>query len=202
MKKTKIIGLTGGIASGKSSVAEFLRARSFPVFDADKAAHELMSKDSGAWQDIIDEFGKGILTNSEEIDRQKLGQIVFAEPERLKKLEAILHHRIWQAFENFCTEQRAQQAKIVFLDAPLLIEAGWHERVDSVWLVYLSREEQIRRAMQRDKVQAVVIEQRLDKQMSFDKKKLVADRIIDNSFTLEQTYAQVESLINELQVAI
>lgn len=202
MKKTKIIGLTGGIASGKSSVADFLRARSFPVFDADKAAHELMSKESGAWQDIVAEFGKGILTNSEDIDRQKLGQIVFAEPERLKKLEAILHYRIWQAFENFCAEQRAQKATVVFLDAPLLIEAGWHKKVDSVWLVYLSRSEQISRAMQRDQVTATIVEQRLDKQMSFEKKKLVADRIIDNSFSLEQTYAQVENLISELQVAI
>lgn len=202
MKKTKIIGLTGGIASGKSSVAEFLRAKKFPVFDADKAAHELMSKESEAWWDIVAEFGEEILTISREIDRQKLGTIVFAEPERLKKLEAILHYRIWQAFENFCVEQRAQQATVIFLDAPLLIEAGWHKKVDSVWLVYLSRSEQISRAMQRDQVTATIVEQRLDKQMSFEKKKLVADRIIDNSFSLEQTYAQVESLISELQVAI
>lgn len=199
MRKTKIIGLTGGIASGKSSVANFLRDLNLPVFDADKAAHELIHYGLPAWEDIVKSFGREVLDTNKEIDRKKLGEIVFAEQDKLKVLETILHTRIWQAFEEFLLEQEKQHCQVVFLDAALLIEAGWHKKVDSVWLIYLAREEQIRRAMKRDKVSATIVQQRLDKQMTFATKKLLADKIIDNSFALTETYAQVISLVKELQ---
>lgn len=195
MSKTVIVGLTGGIASGKSTISRYIQARGIPVFDADAAGHILMQKDQPAWQDIIDAFGLDILTADEQIDRKKLGSIVFADIAKLNQLEQIMHKRIRQKVYDFIAQHQQENEPMIVIDVPLLIEAGWYKEVDEVWLVYLSTAEQIGRATARDASSIESVKQRIDKQMPFEEKKKFATHIIDNSGTLENTLKQVDDLL-------
>ena len=195
VKSTKIVGLTGGIASGKSTISRYIQARGIPVFDADATGHLLMQKDQPAWQDIIDTFGLDILAADGQIDRKKLGGIVFADSTQLKKLEQIMHKRIRQQGYEFIAKHQQQNTPLIVLDVPLLIEAGWYTEVDEVWLVYLNTAEQISRATARDASSIESVKQRIDKQMPYEEKKKFATHIIDNSGTLENTLKQIDELL-------
>lgn len=196
MSITTIVGLTGGIASGKSTVSKYICEQGFPVFDADASGHALMQPNEPAWLDIVQTFGSEILLADQQIDRKKLGTIVFADPDKLKLLEMILHKRIRQQGYAFIEQQRQLGHQLIVLDVPLLIEAGWYEQVDEVWLVALDRQEQIARAMQRDNLSAAAIIQRIDKQMQLADKKKYATHIIDNSGSIEYTIRQVDRLLS------
>lgn len=196
MNTTTIIGLTGGIASGKSTVSKYIKEQGFPVFDADAAGHVLMQPDQPAWNDIVQAFGSDILMKDKQIDRKNLGSIVFSDPEKLKLLESIMHKRIRQQGYEFIDQQRQSGQRLIVLDVPLLIEAGWYTQVDEVWLVALERQEQIKRAMQRDNLSEESIIQRIDKQMPLAEKKKYATHIIDNSGSLADTLRQVDILLS------
>lgn len=195
MSSCTIVGLTGGIASGKSTVSNYLRKHGLPVFDADTTGHALMQFAQPAWQDIVAVFGKEILSADQQIDRKKLGAIVFADHEKLRQLEGILHNRIRQQAHKFIVSNKQAGYRLIILDVPLLIEAGWDQEVDEVWLVYLNTAEQIRRATLRDNESAEAIKQRIDKQLPFAEKKKFATRLIDNSGSLAHTHAQLDELL-------
>ena len=189
----KIIGLTGGIASGKSTVATELRKQNIPVFDADEVSRNAVAKGSKGLAMVAEAFGSEYLTSEGEMDRAKISQLVFSNKEALKTLEGILHKIVWDEAEAFFAEAREQKAKLAVLDVPLLIETKWHERVDLVWLVAVSKEQQIKRAMIRSGMTEEEVKARIAAQMSLEDKKKFADVVLDNSGALEETLAQVHA---------
>ena len=194
----KIIGLTGGIASGKSTVATELRKQNVPVFDADEVSRNAVAKGSKGLALVAEAFGAKYLTADGEMDRAKISQLVFSDKEALKTLEGILHKIVWDEAEAFLAEAREQKAKLAVLDVPLLIETKWHERVDLVWLVAVSKEQQIKRAMIRSGMTEEEVKARIAAQMSLEDKKKFADVVLDNSGALEETLAQVHAELAKL----
>ena len=194
----KIIGLTGGIASGKSTVATELRKQNVPVFDADEVSRNAVAKGSKGLALVAEAFGAEYLTADGEMDRAKISQLVFSDKEALKTLEGILHKIVWDEAEAFLAEAREQKAKLAGLDVPLLIETKWHERVDLVWLVAVSKEQQIKRAMIRSGMTEEEVKARIAAQMSLEDKKKFADVVLDNSGALEETMAQVHAELAKL----
>ena len=194
----KIIGLTGGIASGKSTVATELRKQNVPVFDADEVSRNAVAKGSKGLVLVAEAFGAEYLTADGEMDRAKISQLVFSDKEALKTLEGILHKIVWDEAEAFLAEAREQKAKLAVLDVPLLIETKWHERVDLVWLVAVSKEQQIKRAMIRSGMTEEEVKARIAAQMSLEDKKKFADVVLDNSGALEETLEQVHKELGKL----
>ena len=194
----KIIGLTGGIASGKSTVATELRKQNVPVFDADEVSRNAVAKGSKGLALVAEAFGADYLTADGEMDRAKISQLVFSDKEALKTLEGILHQIVWDEAEAFLAEAREQKAKLAVLDVPLLIETKWHERVDLVWLVAVSKEQQIKRAMIRSGMTEEEVKARIAAQMSLEDKKKFANVVLDNSGALEETLEQVHKELAKL----
>ncbi|MBR2071106.1 MAG: dephospho-CoA kinase [Phascolarctobacterium sp.] len=194
----KIIGLTGGIASGKSTVATELRKQNVPVFDADEVSRNAVVKGSKGLALVAEAFGAEYLTADGEMDRAKISQLVFSDKEALKTLEGILHKIVWDEAEAFLAEAREQKAKLAVLDVPLLIETKWHERVDLVWLVAVSKKQQIKRAMIRSGMTEEEVKARIAAQMSLEDKKKFADVVLDNSGALEETLEQVHKELAKL----
>ena len=194
----KIMGLTGGIASGKSTVATELRKQNVPVFDADEVSRNAVAKGSKGLALVAEAFGADYLTTGGEMDRAKISQLVFSDKEALKTLEGILHKIVWDEAEAFLAEAREQKAKLAVLDVPLLIETKWHERVDLVWLVAVSKEQQIKRAMIRSGMTEEEVKARIAAQMSLEDKKKFADVVLDNSGALEETLEQVHKELAKL----
>nr|PZN07956.1 MAG: dephospho-CoA kinase [Caldicoprobacter oshimai] len=195
----KVIGLTGGIACGKSTVSKMLADLGAAVIDADMVAREIMKKGTPVWQRIKETFGDQYLLPDGEIDRKKLGELVFANPEALKKLNSITHPAIQHQVLSEIDRLKSRGGyKAVVVDAALLIEAGWCDMVDEVWLVVADRETQIERLMKRNGLTRQQALNRINSQMDQDIKRRYADRIIDNSHEMEHTRKQVEQLWAEL----
>ena len=184
----KVIGLTGGIASGKSLVSQTLKGLGMTVIDADDVNHELMAKDETVKQKVVETFGTEVLTAGGIIDKGRLGTIVFRDQERRRALERIMHPRILAHLR-----QRARESKAdVVLDIPLLIEQGGHERVDVVVVVYTTRERQIQRLMGRDRISREEAVRRVDAQLPLEEKVCHAHYVINNSGTEEETVDQAK----------
>lgn len=192
------IGLTGGIASGKSTVSAELRRLGLPIFDADAEAKLAVAKGSEGLTQVITALGSEYLTAEGELNRAKVAERVFHDKEALKTIEAIIHKIVWARAEQFMQENRSAERQLAVLDVPLLIECGWHKLVDSVWLVAVSRKQQIERAMLRSGMTADEVEARIAAQMSLAEKKKYADIVLDNSGTLEETLAAVHKELAQL----
>lgn len=192
------IGLTGGIASGKSTVSAELRRLGLPIFDADAEAKLAVAKGSEGLARVIAALGSEYLTAEGELNRAKVAERVFHDKEALKTIEAIIHKIVWARAEQFMQENRSAEKRLAVLDVPLLIECGWHKLVDSVWLVAVSRKQQIERAMLRSGMTADEVEARIAAQMSLAEKKKYADIVLDNSGTLEETLAAVHKELAQL----
>lgn len=186
------IGLTGGIASGKSTVSKELRRLGVPIYDADEASRIAVAKGSPALEQVAAAFGQEYLTEDGELNRPKVAELVFNNKEARAKLESIIHKIVWQGAENFLEQCRKDMQPMAVLDVPLLIECGWHERVDKVWLVSVSKELQIERGLQRGGITKENLLARIDAQMSLEDKSRVADVVLDNSGTLEDIIAKVQ----------
>ena len=192
------IGLTGGIASGKSTVSAELRRLGLPIFDADAEAKLAVAKGSEGLAQVIAALGSEYLTAEGELNRAKVAERVFHDKEALKTIEAIIHKIVWARAEQFMQKNRSAEKRLAVLDVPLLIECGWHKLVDSVWLVAVSRKQQIERAMLRSGMTADEVEARIAAQMSLAEKKKYADIVLDNSGTLEETLAAVHKELAQL----
>ena len=193
-----VIGLTGGIASGKSTVSGELSRQGVPIFDADQNARDAVAKGSKGLAMVVEAFGNEYLTVEGELNRPKVSELVFRDKQALKTLEGILHKIVWENAEGFLEAQREQGAKIAVLDVPLLIETGWHKQVDKVWLVAVGRQQQIERAMLRSGMTEAEVVARINAQMSLEEKRKYADVVLDNSGSLEQTLAQVQGELKKL----
>jgi dephospho-CoA kinase len=183
-----LIGLTGNIACGKSTVTRQLRRLGAHVIDADSLIHEILSKGGPAYRPVVDEFGEGILAPDGEIDRRALGNIVFSDPQKLRRLEQIEHPIVRKIIDE---RIKSAVEPVVVLDAIKLIESGWADKCDSVWVVTCRREQQIQRLMQTRNYSQVEAETRVDAQSPQELKIKSADVVIDNSGTLRDTHRQV-----------
>ena len=193
------IGLTGGIASGKSVVTQYLRDLGAPVFDADAASRRAVAKGTPGLQQVLQVLGSEYATPDGNLDRPRVAAKVFHDQAARKKLEAVIHKIVWQEATAFMKQASAQGSRVVFLDVPLLIECGWQDQVDQVWLVSLPREEQVRRAMLRDGTSAALVEARFGTQLILEAKKKFAYLVIDNSGSLGNTKKQVAAAWEKLQ---
>lgn len=193
----KVIGLTGGIACGKSTASAYLRQRGACIVDADGISRDLTRKGGRGYGKVTAHFGSGILMENGEIDRRRLGALVFAHEDERSKLNAMLHPLIIE--ESVSAIKRARQAgyAVCVLDVPLLFESGMEKLCDETWLVYVPRDEQIRRIRERDGLDAEAAAARIDSQMPLKEKMRRADRAIDTSGSIEQTQCLLDALWEE-----
>jgi dephospho-CoA kinase len=192
------IGLTGGIASGKSTVAELLRKRGFSVVDADKLAHEVIEPGTEAYTKVLNEFGSVILGPDNRIDRGRLGQIVFGDKTKLAKLEGFIHPAVQQATEEKRRALAAAGTLMAFYDVPLLFEKNLEGRFDGVLLVTCSEETQRARLRSRNKLTDIEIQRRLDAQIPLKEKEKRAQWVIENVGSLKELEKKVDALISEM----
>jgi len=185
-----VIGLTGGIGTGKSEVAGLLQSLGAAVISADEVGHEAYAPNSESWREVVDTFGKEILQPSGEIDRQKLGAVVFSDPQQLEKLNAIMHPRMARMVADRIQVLRDQGASTVVVEAALLFEAGWDSLVDEVWTTDSSVESVVERLQARNGMDEKEARRRIDSQMDPAERIERSDLVVDNSSdvsALEQT---------------
>lgn len=190
----KIIGITGGISSGKSTVTNFLRQRGFQVVDADALVHQLQAPGGRLYNILVEHFGNQVVLKNGQLNRPLLASLIFSNPEEQewsKETQGQVILEELAALKN----QLAKTEAIFFMDIPLLFEQGYESWFDEVWLIYLDRETQIERLMNRDKLSLEAAESRLASQWPLDKKKKLATHIIDNSGSLDQLLSQIISLL-------
>ena len=190
-----IIGLTGGIASGKSTVAQALGYRGAYIIDADKLGHTAYLAGSGAFDQVVAAFGTDIVADDGEIDRRKLGSKVFGNEAALRQLTDIVWPSIRaMAEKEIADAQRSAPERIVVLEAAVLIEADWLDLADQIWVTVVKPAVAIERACARDNLSEDAVRTRLDAQLSNDERGSYADHVIDNSSDEAHLLAQVESL--------
>ncbi|NVN93211.1 MAG: dephospho-CoA kinase [Desulfuromonadales bacterium] len=192
----RVVGLTGGIASGKSSVARFLMEKGAVVIDADELSRVAVRPGSPALARIVAEFGADMLLPDGSLDRKRMRSVVFGNSDKRSLLELILHPEIKHLAEEGIAAAAAAGHRIVFYMAPLLIEAGITERVDEVWVVTVRPEIQIQRLMDRDTISRVEAQRIIDSQMPLAEKVRHGRVVIDNSGTPEQTRHLVDTIWN------
>jgi dephospho-CoA kinase len=197
----KVIGLTGGIGSGKSTVARFMADLGAAVIDADRIGHEAVKPGTIAWQEILVAFGKEVLTPNNDIDRKKLGELVFKNPDLLSRLNGIMHPRMFEIAKAQIEEQRRLGVAMVVLEAPLLLEAGWDTLVDEVWVTVAPEATVLKRLRGRSGLSASESLTRIRSQLSPEERLKRADVIIDTDCTLDELRAKVEKLWQNLQAS-
>ncbi len=195
----RVIGLTGGIASGKSLVSEQLADRGAVVIDADKVGHSAYLKSTDTFNQVVEAFGEDIVGTDGEVDRKALGRKVFADPETRRKLESI----VWPAMRGMMEKQldalRADGTEIAVLEAALLIEADWIPLTDEVWLVTVSPETARQRLFERNGMNAEDAEARIRAQLTNEKRREYAGLVIENDGTLDELSAAVDDAWSKLR---
>lgn len=189
------IGITGGIATGKSTVTNYLRQKGYTVVDADEAARAVVAPMSLGIDKVIDAFGQQIVKGDGQLDRELLGKLIFKDEAKRDQLNQLLHPLIMDWMDQQITQA---EAEIVFVDVPLLYEVGYDQKVDQVWLVYVNRMIQLQRLMERNHLTEEEANQRIDSQWSLEDKKEKADVIIDNEGNLDALYRQIDQLLEGL----
>ncbi|MBI1355967.1 MAG: dephospho-CoA kinase [Acidobacteria bacterium] len=194
------VGLTGGLASGKSFVAGVLRECGAQVIEADKLGHEALLPGGGAYEGVVAEFGEAILDRDGRIDRKRLGGIVFADPDRLAKLNALVHPVVFRRQEEFFEQARAEDpAAVAVVEAAILIETGGRERYDRIVLAVCPPELQIQRFMARENGSEEQARARMARQMPLIEKIPFADYLIDTSDSLAETAERARAVYAKLK---
>lgn len=183
-----IIGLTGGIASGKSTVARMLEDANIPVVDADELARRVTAPGSDALAKLVEIFGQEILDKENRLDRKKLSHIVFSKKDDLKKLESILHPQIQSLANREFAKLKNEGHKIIVYMAPLIFEANLHDKLDKTMLVIADLDVRVNRARARDKLSDEEINHRIAMQLSDEEKSRLADVIIENNGNVDELY--------------
>ena len=199
--KSKIVGLTGGISTGKSTVTEYLRKKGYVVIDADVIAREIINVGKPAYEDVVRVFGMEILNSDDTINRKKLGGIIFSDQRLRVKLNHITHPHIIEAIKRKILDYSNQQ--ILFLDIPLLIEMYDDLKknqivIDEIWLVYCNKETQVKRLMKRDDISLGLARQKIEAQIDIEEKKKSTDKIIDNSGNKDELIKNIEMTLQQI----
>jgi dephospho-CoA kinase len=194
-----VIGLTGGIATGKSLVSAMIMELGGQIINADLIARQVVEPGMPAWKQIVDHFGEGILNSNQTIKRKELGRIVFADADKLDQLNKITHPFIIAEIERQLSCCRDSLDKeIVVIDAPILLELGLERLVDEVWVVTVDPAAQLERLMKRDNLSAEEAKLRIQAQMPLEEKVKRADRVIDNRHAPDETKKQVKEIWREI----
>ena len=193
----KIIGITGGIASGKSTVTEFLRQKGFQVVDADAVVHQLQKPGGRLYQVLVEHFGEKILLENGELNRPLLGSLIFSNPEE-QEWSKITQGEIIREELAALRNHLAQTEALFFMDIPLLFEQNYASWFDETWLVYVNRDVQLERLMKRDQISKEAAESRLNSQWPLERKISLASHSLDNNGNQEQLIAQVVQLLDEM----
>lgn len=193
----RIIGLTGGIACGKSTVSYHLRELGARILDADAIAHALMAPGGKLYELYLDRFGEGILQPDATLDRRAIGRIVFSDPAERAWMDSVAHPMVRSTMTRELEEAREYGTRIAVLDVPLLFEAGWQDFADENWVVAVDEKTQLRRLMKRDACTEEAARGRIRAQMLLEEKIRLADVVIDNGKSVDHTYAQVDKLWKE-----
>ena len=194
---TKIIGITGGIASGKSTVVAEIRKHGYQVIDADQVVHELQAKGGKLYQALCNWLGTDILQENGELDRKKLGQLIFSSKDMLEKSSRLQNGIIREELARR-RDELAKTQKVFFMDIPLLIEHDYMEWFEDIWLVHLDEKTQLERLVMRNHFSKEEAKKRMASQMSTEAKKPYADKLLDNSGDLTELKAQINQLLQEL----
>ena len=195
----KIIGLTGGIASGKSTVSNWLISQGYPVVDADIAARRVVEPGMPALREITEAFGRDILLEDGTLDRKKLGAIIFSDEEKRQTLNAIVHPAVREWMRQETEHAFSEGASVVIMDIPLLFESKLTHMVEETVLVYVSMETQLKRLMDRDGYSEADALARIHAQMPIDDKRKLADYIIDNNGPVSETIEQVKEIMKQFK---
>jgi len=195
-----LVGLTGGLATGKSAVARLFQDCGAVVLDADVLARQLVEPGKPAWRDIVRAFGKQVLSPDRSLDRHALAKIVFRNRAKLKKLNAIVHPRVAREQTRLTREiARKDPDAVILYDAPVLIEAGAHKRMDKIVVVSADQETQIKRLRNRNHLSRTEALRRIQSQLPLAQKVKLADYVIDGTLSFEQTKNEVRRIYDELQ---
>jgi len=198
----KIIGLTGGISSGKSTVSQFLAELGAVIINADEIGHEAFKPDTELWHAVVSAFGKQIIASDGAIDREKLGAIVFSNPEALARLNRLMHPRMRDMVKAQLEECQRQGVSVAVLEAPLLLEAGWTSLVDEVWVATAPKATVLKRLKERTGLSESESLARLRSQLPAKERLKHADVVIDTDCSLGELKARVKQLWQELKTRI
>ncbi len=196
----KVIGLTGGIGSGKSTVSQFLAELGTVIVDADRVGHEAFKPGTELWREVVAAFGRQIVTPSGDIDRKKLGEIVFGNAESLSQLNQIMHPRMYDMVKAQLEEYQRQGLGVVVLEAPLLIEANWTSLVDEVWVTVASEATVLKRLQERTGLSKEESLARIRSQLPSEERIKHADVVINTDCSLDEVKTRVKELWDRLQV--
>jgi dephospho-CoA kinase len=198
MKRTIIIGVTGGIATGKSTIAGMLGQLGAKTIDVDRVAHRFLKRKTPSWQEIRDEFGDEILNKNSVINRKRLGKIIFTNKDKQKKLEEIIHPLVIEAVKKRISRAINQKQGVLVIDAPLLIESGLASLMDKLIVVnapgYIQRKRLVKRGLTQEEA-----ERRINSQLPLAMKVKLADYIVENNGNLTWARRQVRRIWNEIQ---
>jgi dephospho-CoA kinase len=194
-----VIGLTGGIAAGKSTISQELERRGATVIDADKVGHEAYTPGTEGWQAVRDAFGEGVVAADGTIDRRALGAIIFGDPKQRDRLQALIWPVMKRMMANRLAALRADGTKVAVVEAAVLLEAGWQDLTDKVWVVTIPPDVAVQRLAERNNMPAEQARERLAAQLSNEERTRNADAVIDNARPLTETITQVGQLWDALE---
>ena len=195
----KLVGLTGGIASGKSTVSEILARQGAAIINADVLAREVVEPGRQAWTEIVNTFGTAVLQPDRALDRQKLRDLIFDDPDARKKLESIIHPQVRALAEQRIREHAAAGYAVIVYEVPLLFEGNLQEWLRPVILVACEVDMQRKRLQSRDNLSAVQAQKHIEAQMSLEEKRRLADYVIENNGSLEDLERQVQAVLEKIK---
>ena len=195
---TYFLGLTGGIASGKSTADEFFKKKKIPIIDSDLIAHKIMEIGQNGYKAVVDYFGTDILNDDQTINRRKLGGIVFNDKAKLKKLNELTHPLVHQEIKQQMARYRANQEKLVVIDVPLLFESGFESLCNGVLVISITPELQIERLMNRNAFTKKEAIARINNQMPLSEKEKRATYVVANTGTIDDLEKKLSDLLQEI----
>ncbi|AHA97760.1 dephospho-CoA kinase [Lactobacillus johnsonii] len=195
---TYFLGLTGGIASGKSTADEFFKKKKIPIIDSDLIAHKIMEIGQNGYKAVVDYFGTDILNDDQTINRRKLGGIVFNDKAKLKKLNELTHPLVHQEIKQQMARYRANQEKLVVIDVPLLFESGFESLCNGVLVISITPELQIERLMKRNAFTKKEAIARINNQMPLSEKEKRATYVVANTGTIDDLEKKLSDLLQEI----
>lgn len=199
---TLILGLTGGIATGKSTADHFFKQKGIPIIDADQIAHDLYQVGKPAWKEIKDQFGREYLNSDQTINRKKLGQLVFNDQNELELLNKITHPLVHEEINRQIKQEISKKSRLVILDIPLLFESHAEKMCDQVLVITLPEKMQITRLMERNNLTKEQAIARIHSQMPLSEKEAKATYVISNSGTVNDLCEKLDNLLNKIEAEV
>ena len=196
---TLVLGLTGGIATGKSTADKFFEEKNIPIVDCDEIAHNIMNVNKPAWKDIKEVFGEKYLNEDQTINRKKLGKLVFNDPTKMKILNEITHPRIFQEMESQIALYKSEGYSLIIVDAPVLFESHSEKYYDKTLVISLPQDLQIKRLMARNNLTKEEALSRINSQMSLKEKEARATYVIENTGSVEDLYKKLNELLTKIK---